>query len=614
VQPAAEVSRLWGLAAHIKPLKFALPPYLVGPLPPNVPYNILGRSTCQVANPASTLTCTSNGDGTTAPEQFIPFRPDGTSAPIQPGETMYLKSVQTGKFCRVVAVGGEQQIACDQDSAATATAITYTGAGMALDGQPFVNPGGGRPAYFGAQGSAGGTKITFLPPPVPTSAPVNINISSKGYLRADNTANYAYVGNGTGLTPPELFYMQVRARVPGRRLRARAAAPACRARPLRGPCAGLRPQLTAPVTPVASWPTGPSQPHRHAADQGGPGGGAAVAPDRPLLSPRRLHRQRDNGGPGSGTAPRLQPTQGTEESQRGGASAWHPACAQAYPSAASRQHLGICLQLRSWQRAPPQRRQAPGPAASPRRRHRHHCRRGPHLPGAVCTAPVPAAAAGARLCHCPLRMAGPRQAREPVGFALAVLPSCVGGRRRHVTKPMETPRLSSDGRDLGRVVRPAHRQHRHHLPLHSLWPGLPGHAHEGRGAVQAASVEQRQRGFRRQRHHRDPSTRWATPCPLTLAAQLKAPSTPPQQPQPQPPPTTHRSSFADPPLIPGVPNYIAGNGVCRVDSETSYVYCPSPGGNGSTVPEQFVPFRPDGGSSPIAPGQPTYLKSEETGK
>jgi hypothetical protein len=63
-----------------------------------------------------------------------------------------------------------------------------------------------------------------------------------------------------------------------------------------------------------------------------------------------------------------------------------------------------------------------------------------------------------------------------------------------------------------------------------------------------------------------------------------------------------------------VPNYIAGNGVCRVDSATSYVYCPNPGGNGSSPAEQFIPVRPDGGSSPIAPGQPTYLKSELTGK
>jgi hypothetical protein len=76
------------------------------------------------------------------------------------------------------------------------------------------------------------------------------------------------------------------------------------------------------------------------------------------------------------------------------------------------------------------------------------------------------------------------------------------------------------------------------------------------------------------------------------------------------PPAPH----ADPPLIPGVPYFIDGKGVCRVDSATSYVYCPSPGGNGSSPAEQLIPVCPDGGSSPIAPGQPTYLRSEQTGK
>jgi hypothetical protein len=84
----------------------------------------------------------------------------------------------------------------------------------------------------------------------------------------------------------------------------------------------------------------------------------------------------------------------------------------------------------------------------------------------------------------------------------------------------------------------------------------------------------------------------------------------------QPPPNTWCSPClgADPALIPGMPNKIAGGGICRIDSTASYVYCPTPGGNGSTAPEQFVPVRPDGGSDPIVPGQPTFLKSKETGK
>jgi hypothetical protein len=174
-----------------------------------VPYNILGPGGCQVASPATTLACPSGGDGTRAPEQFIPVRPDGSSQPIQPGEAVLLKSVQTGKFCRALAVGGQQQIACDQAGLSSAAPFTYTGTGITLDGQPFTNPGGGKPAYFGAQGSTG-SSVTFLPPPIPTSTPVNIYVPSKGYLRVDSTSDFAYVGNGTGLTPPELFYVQVR--------------------------------------------------------------------------------------------------------------------------------------------------------------------------------------------------------------------------------------------------------------------------------------------------------------------------------------------------------------------------------------------------------------------
>jgi hypothetical protein len=174
-----------------------------------MPYNIMGPSTCLVASLTATLTCTSGGDGTTTAEQLVPVRPDGSSGHIQPGETMYLKSVQTGKFCHAVAVGGQQQIACDQATPASAAAITYTGVGMALNGQPFVNPGDGTPAYFASAGSAG-SAVTFLRPPILTSTALDIYTPNGGYLRADSATDFVYVGNGTGLAPPEQFTMQVR--------------------------------------------------------------------------------------------------------------------------------------------------------------------------------------------------------------------------------------------------------------------------------------------------------------------------------------------------------------------------------------------------------------------
>jgi hypothetical protein len=40
--------------------------------------------------------------------------------------------------------------------------------------------------------------------------------------------------------------------------------------------------------------------------------------------------------------------------------------------------------------------------------------------------------------------------------------------------------------------------------------------------------------------------------------------------------------------------------------------CPA-GGDGTTLPERFVPSRPDGGQTPIQPGEPVLLRSEQTG-
>ncbi len=155
-----------------------------------MPYNVLALGSCQLASPSTTMTCPVGGDGTTAPEQFIPARPDGRSDPIQPGEAMQLQSVQTGMWCRVVSKAGQQQIACDQPTRATATPLTYTGRGLAYNGAPFFNPGAGQPAYFSTPGTAG-TSATFLPPPIPTNTPVNIMVPSKGYLRVDNITGYA---------------------------------------------------------------------------------------------------------------------------------------------------------------------------------------------------------------------------------------------------------------------------------------------------------------------------------------------------------------------------------------------------------------------------------------
>jgi hypothetical protein len=152
------------------------------------------------------MVCPANGTGTTVPEQFTLYRPDGGSSPILPGETMIMKSDQTGKYCRITVIGGLEQILCDQDTPATATPFTYTGSGMSYNGKPLVSPGGGLPSYFGPSGSAP-TPATFVPPPLEPNTPVRISVPSQGFLRVDNLTSYAYCGDGDGTTPPELFYV-----------------------------------------------------------------------------------------------------------------------------------------------------------------------------------------------------------------------------------------------------------------------------------------------------------------------------------------------------------------------------------------------------------------------
>jgi hypothetical protein len=181
------------------------------PLPVEVPINILGPGTCQVTTLITPMSCPTTGSGTTLPEQFTAARPDGGTSPIMPGETMLIKSEQTGKYCRVVQIGTQQQrqqILCDQDTPATASPFTYTGTstGVAYNGQPFVNPGGGAPAYFGPSGSTP-TPATLVAPPMATNTPLQIALTGQGFLRIDNATNYAYIGNGDGTSLPELFYV-----------------------------------------------------------------------------------------------------------------------------------------------------------------------------------------------------------------------------------------------------------------------------------------------------------------------------------------------------------------------------------------------------------------------
>ncbi len=90
------------------------------------------------------------------PLQFAAFPVSalGVGSPILAGSKVLVKSVATGKYCRVVSAGNppKQQILCDVD-AGQATPMDYTGTGFAYQDQPFTNPGGGQPLYLGGPGT-----------------------------------------------------------------------------------------------------------------------------------------------------------------------------------------------------------------------------------------------------------------------------------------------------------------------------------------------------------------------------------------------------------------------------------------------------------------------------
>jgi hypothetical protein len=49
-----------------------------------------------------------------------------------------------------------------------------------------------------------------------------------------------------------------------------------------------------------------------------------------------------------------------------------------------------------------------------------------------------------------------------------------------------------------------------------------------------------------------------------------------------------------------------------MDSASTYIDCPL-NGSGTSLPEQYVPIRPDGGDTPIYPGQSMLWRSLMTG-
>jgi hypothetical protein len=117
----------------------------------DTPFSLLAPSGAYVRNDnSSAMAYASSGSGTTDPEQYVAYHPSNTSerSPVLPGQTTYMQSEQTGMWCRLApnpANATQLGMVCDQPTAATATAFTYTGDGLAVDGIKLVVPGPGQP-------------------------------------------------------------------------------------------------------------------------------------------------------------------------------------------------------------------------------------------------------------------------------------------------------------------------------------------------------------------------------------------------------------------------------------------------------------------------------------
>jgi hypothetical protein len=116
--------------------------------------------------------------GSTAAEQFTLALPPGTpGTTIFPGNASILRSVLTGKYCKLVQwrTDGTQVVVCDQVDPGLATVLTYTGNGLAYKGLPLVALGPGQPLAVGAAAlvdALASVDSTYIkPPPTPASKP-----------------------------------------------------------------------------------------------------------------------------------------------------------------------------------------------------------------------------------------------------------------------------------------------------------------------------------------------------------------------------------------------------------------------------------------------------------
>lgn len=111
------------------------------------------------ADSATKYAYMASGNGMMPPERFILYKQasgmQSSAGVIRPGNTAYMRSVQTNQYCRLVALTGPaasailaaaqvpptcltQGLLCDQASQAAATPFTYTGSGLSFLYNPLV--------------------------------------------------------------------------------------------------------------------------------------------------------------------------------------------------------------------------------------------------------------------------------------------------------------------------------------------------------------------------------------------------------------------------------------------------------------------------------------------
>jgi hypothetical protein len=143
---------------------------------PGLPFNIRSPTGYVSTGPGGEpLFTNTSGKGDTPAEQFTltPYS-STTSGYITPGSYSFLKSVLTGKFCRLVpgATPGSKVVLCDLDTTAGATPLMYTGTGLTYNGLPLVPGGPGQPLALGTGTSidpnGNGTSTDFNGPALAT--------------------------------------------------------------------------------------------------------------------------------------------------------------------------------------------------------------------------------------------------------------------------------------------------------------------------------------------------------------------------------------------------------------------------------------------------------------